>query len=69
MRATSPMPSASVKEEIEADRERRLEDTRRQIEAETQRALQQIRAEVADLALVAAEKVTGGVLDGKSTVG
>jgi F-type H+-transporting ATPase subunit b len=53
-----------VKEEIEADRERRLEETRRQIEAETQRALQQIRAEVADLALVAAEKVTAGALDG-----
>ncbi len=53
-----------VKEEIEADRERRLDETRRQIEAETQRALQQIRAEVADLALVAAEKVTSGALDG-----
>jgi len=52
-----------VKEEIEVDRERRLEETRRQIEAETQRALQQIRAEVADLALVAAEKVTAGALD------
>ena len=52
-----------VKEEIEADRQRRLEDTRRQIEAETQRALEQIRAEVADLALVAAGKVTGKVLD------
>jgi F-type H+-transporting ATPase subunit b len=55
-----------VKEEVEADRERRLEDTRRQIEAETQRALQQIRAEVADLALVAAEKVTAGALDGEA---
>jgi F-type H+-transporting ATPase subunit b len=55
-----------VKEEIEADRERRLEETRRQIEAETQRALQQIRAEVADLALIAAEKVTAGALDGES---
>jgi F-type H+-transporting ATPase subunit b len=52
-----------VKEETETDRQRRLEDTRRQIEAETQRALEQIRAEVADLALVAAGKVTGKVLD------
>ena len=51
-----------VREETEADRQRRLEDTRRQIEAETQRALEQIRAEVADLALVAAGKVTGKVL-------
>ena len=55
-----------VREEIEADRERRLEETRRQIQAETQRALQQIRAEVADLALIAAEKVTAGALDTES---
>ena len=52
-----------VKEETEADRQRRLEDTRRQIEAETRRALEQIRTEVADLGLIAAEKVTGKVLD------
>src|SRR5918911_2041281 len=47
---------ARVKEETEADRQRRLEETKRQIEAETRRALEQIRAEVADLSLVAAEK-------------
>ena len=47
-----------VREETEADRQRRLEETRRQIEAETRRALEQIRAEVASLTLVAAEKVT-----------
>ena len=52
-----------VKEETEADRQRRLEDTKRQIEAETQRALEQIRTEIAGLALVAAHKVTGKVLD------
>ena len=52
-----------VREEIEVDRQRRLEDTRRQIEAETQRALVQIRAEVADLTLIATEKVTGKTLD------
>jgi len=52
-----------VREETEADRQRRLEETRRQIEAETQRALEQIRAEVAELTLVAASKVTGKVLD------
>jgi F-type H+-transporting ATPase subunit b len=52
-----------VKEETEADRQRRLEETRRQIEAETHRALEQIRAEVADLTLVATAKVTGKVLD------
>src|SRR5919201_2226024 len=54
---------ARVREETEADRQRRLEETRRQIEAETQRALGQIRAEVAELTLVAASKVTGKVLD------
>ena len=52
-----------VKDETEADRQRRLEETKRQIEAETQRALGQIRAEVATLALVAAEKVTRRSLD------
>jgi len=52
-----------VKDETEADRQRRLEETRRQIEAETHRALEQIRAEAADLTLVATAKVTGKVLD------
>jgi F-type H+-transporting ATPase subunit b len=52
-----------VKEETEADRQRRLEETKRQIEAETHRALEQIRAEVADLTLIATAKVTGKVLD------
>jgi F-type H+-transporting ATPase subunit b len=54
---------ARVKEETEADRQRRLGETKRQIEAETRRALEQIRAEVADLTVVAASKVTGKVLD------
>ena len=52
-----------VREETEADRQRRLEETKRQIQAETQRALEQIRAEVADLTLIATTKVTGKVLD------
>jgi F-type H+-transporting ATPase subunit b len=52
-----------VKEETEADRQRRLEETKRQIEAETHRALEQIRTEVADLTLIATAKVTGKVLD------
>ena len=51
-----------TREETEADRQRRLEETKRQIEAETARALDLIRAEVADLALIAVEKVTGGAL-------
>jgi F-type H+-transporting ATPase subunit b len=52
-----------AREEIEADRQRRLEDTRKQIEAETARSLELIRAEVAELTLVATSKVTGKVLD------
>jgi F-type H+-transporting ATPase subunit b len=52
-----------VREETEADRQRRLEDTRRQIEAETARALDQIRSEVAELTLEATAKVTGKILD------
>jgi F-type H+-transporting ATPase subunit b len=54
-----------VKDETEADRQRRLEETKRQIEAETRRALEAIRAEVADLSLIAAEKVTRKALDDK----
>jgi F-type H+-transporting ATPase subunit b len=52
-----------VKQETEADRQRRLEETKRQIEAETERALVQIRSEVADLTLIATQKITGKVLD------
>jgi F-type H+-transporting ATPase subunit b len=51
-----------VREEAEADRQRRMEETHRQVEAETRRALEQIRAEVADLTLIAATKVTGKAL-------
>jgi F-type H+-transporting ATPase subunit b len=54
-----------VKEETETDRQRRLEETKRQIDAETRRALEVIRGEVAELTLVAAEKVTRKSLDDK----
>jgi len=47
-----------MRKETEVDRQRRIEETRRQVEAETRRALEQIRQEVADLSLIAAEKVT-----------
>jgi F-type H+-transporting ATPase subunit b len=39
-------------------REDMMEQTRREIEAETRRAIQEIRAEVADLTVLATEKVT-----------
>jgi len=57
-RNTSEAMARRMKEETEADRQRRLEDTRRQIDAETRRALEQIRGEVANLTVIAAEKVT-----------
>ena len=45
-------------EETRAKREELLAQTRRDIEAETRRAIQEIRAEVADLTVLATEKVT-----------
>jgi F-type H+-transporting ATPase subunit b len=52
-----------ARDEAEADRQRRLEETRKQIEAETRRALEQIRLEVVELSLLAATKVTRKSLD------
>jgi F-type H+-transporting ATPase subunit b len=62
-RKVAAAQAARAKEETEADRQRRMEETRKQIEAETQKALGQIRSEVADLTLAATAKVTGKVLD------
>jgi F-type H+-transporting ATPase subunit b len=53
-----------VKVETEEDRQRRLEETRRQIEQATQQALGQIRDEVGKLSLLAAEKITRKSLAG-----
>jgi F-type H+-transporting ATPase subunit b len=50
-------------EEAKVRREELLEQTRRDIEAETRRAIQEIRAEVADLTILATEKVTRKALD------
>jgi len=44
-------------------REELMEQTRREIDAETRRAIQEIRSEVADLTVMATEKVTRKVLD------
>ena len=52
-----------LKEELDAERARRVEETRREIEAETRRSIETIRHEVADLTLEATSKVTGKVLD------
>ena len=47
-----------MREETEEDRQRRLEETRRQIEQATAQALGEIRDEVGKLSLLAAEKIT-----------
>jgi F-type H+-transporting ATPase subunit b len=54
---------ARAKEEAESERQRRLDDTKKQIQAETSRAIDQIRTEVADLTVVATQRVVGKVLD------
>jgi F-type H+-transporting ATPase subunit b len=48
----------NAQEQARADRERMMEQTRRDIESETRRAIQEIRQEVADLTVLATEKVT-----------
>jgi F-type H+-transporting ATPase subunit b len=53
-----------VRDETEEDRQRRLEETRRQIEQATHQALGQIRDEVGKLSLLAAEKITRKSLTG-----
>jgi F-type H+-transporting ATPase subunit b len=52
-----------MRDETETERQRRLDDTKKQIDAETRRALDLIRTEIADLSLIAASKVTGKSLD------
>jgi F-type H+-transporting ATPase subunit b len=61
-RRTRESMERRMKDETEAERQRRLEETRREIQAETQRALEQIRNEVAELTLVATQKVVGKAL-------
>jgi F-type H+-transporting ATPase subunit b len=47
-----------AQEEAKAKREQLMEQTRRDIDVETRRAIQEIRREVADLTVLATEKVT-----------
>ena len=62
-RRTAQAMELRMREETEQERQRRLEETRREIAAETARALEQIRAEVADLTLEATAIVIGKKLD------
>jgi F-type H+-transporting ATPase subunit b len=57
-RKTGEAAENEIVADARAKREEMMEQTRRDIEAETRRAIQEIRAEVADLTVLAAEKVT-----------
>jgi F-type H+-transporting ATPase subunit b len=62
-RKTRDAMETRMKEETETERQRRLEEVRREIASETSRALEQIRSEVADLTLQATSIVVGRKLD------
>jgi F-type H+-transporting ATPase subunit b len=62
-RRTAEAAEAEILAEARAKREEMMGQTRREIEAETRRAIQQIRTEVADLTILATEKVTRKSLD------
>ena len=62
-RKTAETTERDAQESAVERREQMLEQTRRDIEAETRRAIQEIRREVADLTVMATEKVTRKVLD------
>jgi F-type H+-transporting ATPase subunit b len=57
-RKTGEAHERESEEQAKTRRERLLEQTRRDIELETQRAIQEIRREVADLTVMATERVT-----------
>ena len=57
-RQTAEVHARDAQAEAHARREQMMEQTRREIEAETRRAIDEIRREVADLTVMATEKVT-----------
>jgi F-type H+-transporting ATPase subunit b len=62
-RKTAESREREIQAEAQERREQMMEQTRKDIEAETRRAIQEIRREVADLTVLATEKVTRKVLD------
>jgi F-type H+-transporting ATPase subunit b len=62
-RRTAEASENEILAEARTKREEMMAQTRRDIEQETRRAIQQIRAEVADLTVLATEKVTRKTLD------
>jgi F-type H+-transporting ATPase subunit b len=63
-RKTGEAAEHEIIADARAKREELMEQTRRDIEAETRRAIQEIRAEVADLTVLATEKVARKSLTG-----
>jgi F-type H+-transporting ATPase subunit b len=64
-RKTGEAAETEIVADARAKREEMMEQTRRDIEAETRRAIQEIRAEVADLTVLATEKVARKSLTGE----
>jgi F-type H+-transporting ATPase subunit b len=64
-RRTAEESSRQAREELQAEKERGIEQVQAAIAAETRQALDQIKNEVADLTLLATEKVIGRALDAK----
>jgi F-type H+-transporting ATPase subunit b len=62
-RKTAESREREAQAEAQERRDQLMEQTRREIESETRRAIQEIRREVADLTVLATEKVTRKVLD------
>jgi F-type H+-transporting ATPase subunit b len=62
-RKTGEAAENEIIAEARVKREEMMEQTRRDIQAETRRAIQEIRAEVADLTVLATEKVTRKALN------
>ena len=63
-RRAAEQAETEARERAEQERQEALERTRRDIAAETRRALDEIRKEVADLTIIATEKVARKSLDG-----
>ena len=61
-RQSAEVHERDAEQQARVNRERMMEQTRRDIESETRRAIQEIRREVADLTVLATEKVTRKVL-------
>jgi F-type H+-transporting ATPase subunit b len=62
-RKTRDAMETRMRDETEVERQRRLEETRKEVDAEVKRGLERIRAEVADLTLEATSIVVGKKLD------